>query len=171
MRILKQIPLGLISRSCFGRNWACYIRKVFPTGASIYAAGCICSVRVFACKNVWRRGRWVLWLAGVVPAPVDRWAELLASSPICPPITEQSARPDNTICRCISWIPLSSPPLSPTAPLPSLPPLLLLLLLLLSSRLIGLPLSPCSPSLPSSSTSFSPASTQTRRPQLHPSSI
>lgn len=93
----------------------CYIRKVFPTAASICATGCICTVRVFACKNVWRRGRWVLWLAGVMPAPADRRAELLASSSICPPITEQSARPDNTLSAAASH---GSPcPLLPSHPL------------------------------------------------------
>lgn len=96
-----------------------YIRKVFPTAASICATGCICSVRVLACKNVWRRGRWVLWLAGVMPAPADRWAELLASSPICPPITEQSARPDNALSAAASH---GSPcPLLPSHPLFSYP--------------------------------------------------
>lgn len=59
-----------------------------------------------------------------MPAAAQRWAELLASSPISPPIKEQSDRPDNAICCCISWISLSSP--SPTLPL-------LLLLLLIHS--------------------------------------
>lgn len=86
-------------------------------------AGYICSLFacvgecVFecACKHVWRQGRRVLWLAGVMPAAAERWAELHASSPISPPITEQSDRPDNAICCCISWISLFSL-LSPSHP-------------------------------------------------------
>lgn len=114
-----------------------YIRKVFPTAASTCATGCICTVRVFACKNVWRRGRWVLWLAGVTPAPADRRAELLASSPICPPITEQSAQPDNTLSAAASHgSPCSLLPPRPLLPYPHC------LYSSFSCRLTGLLLSP-----------------------------
>lgn len=67
---------------------------------------CVCEC---ACQHVWRRGGRVLWLAGVMPAPAERWAELFASSPISPSIAEQSDRPDSTIGCCISRISLSSP--------------------------------------------------------------
>lgn len=54
-----------------------------------------------------------------MPAPAERWAELLASSPISPSITEQSDRPDNTLSAAASH---GSPcPLLPSHPLLSFP--------------------------------------------------
>lgn len=103
---------------------------------------CVC-VCACACQYVWRQGRRVLWLAGVMPAPAERWAELLASSPICPPIMEQSARPDNALSAAASHG--SHCPLLPSHPLLPYPHRLhssSSSLCTLSLRLIGILLSP-----------------------------
>lgn len=107
-----------------------YITEVFPAAACMRAlqVGVLERVCGRAHRRVWRHGGRVLWLVGIMPAPAQRWAELCASSSISPSITEQSDRPDNTICCCISRISPSSPPPShPLLFLPSLPSPLLFL--------------------------------------------
>lgn len=88
----------------------------------------MCTLGIRAQQLVWRRSSRVLWLAGIMPSPVERWAEPSASSPISPSIMEQSDQRDKDICCCIAWISLFFPALWPTFFLPSLLPALLFLL-------------------------------------------
>lgn len=78
---------------------------------------CLCHC---AFKHFWRHGRRLLWLAGLMPAAVEPWAEFFASSHISAPITEQSACLDSFLSAAASRAPI---PLLPSSAVCLIPPL------------------------------------------------